>query len=299
MNAKFLGLLRTVAGAERLLPVEHILEEMPTSFSSESSPTIRASASVTAVPASAEALEWSKICFYVTPIGEEGSDPRRHSDLFLNHVVEPAIQELKLKIVRADHICKPGMIGAQMVEHILRSRLVIADLSFHNPNVFYELCFRHVIGLPLVQIIREKDKIPFDVQQFRTIPIDNGDINTRRPLLVLRQANRPGSDCRLLGTDVEPTRDSRNCPASTQGHWDAEAQNGNASDVAGERWRVPCELAGFLLLVWGDLRRSRWIDDRRRGSTFRLFRSASQAHGSVSSPLPRTFPPLRGRCRAV
>ena len=69
--------------------------------------------------------------------------------------------------------------------------------------------------------------------------------------------------------------------------------------MAGERWRVPCELAGFLLLVWGHLRRSRWIDDRRRGSTFRLFRSGSQAHGSISSPLPRAFPPLRCRRRAL
>jgi len=98
-------------------------------------------------------------------------------------VVEPAIAELKLKIVRADQIGKAGMIGAQIVEHIFRARLVIADLSFHNPNVFYELCLRHVIGLPLVQVIREKDQIPFDVQQFRTIPIDNGDIYSLIPKL--------------------------------------------------------------------------------------------------------------------
>jgi hypothetical protein len=183
VNAKFLGLLRTVAGAERLLPVEHVLEEMPTTLSSESEPMTRPVSAGAAAPASAETSDWSKICFYITPIGEEGSDQRRHSDLFLNYVVEPAIEELRLKIVRADQIGKPGMIGAQTVEHILRSRLVIADLSFHNPNVFYELCLRHVIGLPLVQIIREKDKVPFDVQQYRTIPIDNGDIYTLIPKL--------------------------------------------------------------------------------------------------------------------
>jgi len=45
-------------------------------------------------------------------------------------------------------------IGKQVLEHILRSRLVIADLSFHNPNVFYELCLSHVARLPTVQIIR-------------------------------------------------------------------------------------------------------------------------------------------------
>jgi hypothetical protein len=183
VNLKFLGLLRNVAGAERLLTIEHVLEELPTTFGSDVPPAIVRPNGTLAAHASTEMSDWSKTCFYITPIGDEGSDQRKHSDLFLNYVVEPAIEELKLKIVRADQIGKPGMIGAQVVEHIMRSRLVIADLSFHNPNVFYELCLRHVIGLPLVQIIREKDKIPFDVQQFRTIAIDNGDIYTLIPKL--------------------------------------------------------------------------------------------------------------------
>ena len=182
VNAKFLGLLKNVAGAERLLSLEHVLEEMPVVSGFDSGSVPRVTSSV-AAPASAETSDWSKICFYITPIGAEGSDQRKHSDLFLNYVVEPAIAELKLKIVRADQIGKAGMIGAQIAEHILRARLVIADLSFHNPNVFYELCLRHVIGLPLVQVIREKDQIPFDVQQFRTIPIDNGDIYSLIPKL--------------------------------------------------------------------------------------------------------------------
>jgi hypothetical protein len=101
----------------------------------------------------------------------------------LNYVVEPAVTELGLKIVRADLIGKSGMIGPQLMEHVLRSRLVIVDLSFHNPNVFYELCLRHVSGLPTVHIIRQADKIPFDIQQCRTIPIDTTDIYSLVPKL--------------------------------------------------------------------------------------------------------------------
>ena len=73
------------------------------------------------------------------------------------------------------------MITAQIVDHVLRSRLVIADLSFHNPNVFYELCLRHTSGLPTVQIIRASDPIPFDLQQYRTIQIDTTDIYSLVP----------------------------------------------------------------------------------------------------------------------
>jgi hypothetical protein len=120
-------------------------------------------------------------CFYVTPIGEVGSEQRRHSDLFLSTFVEPALAPFGLKVVRADAIEKPGMITRQVIEYLLRSRLVVADLSFHNPNVFYELALRHAARLPVVQIIRAGDRIPFDIHQMRTIPIDNTDIYSLVP----------------------------------------------------------------------------------------------------------------------
>ncbi len=68
------------------------------------------------------------------------------------------------------------MIGKQVLEHILHARLVIADLSFHNPNVFYELCLRHATRLPTVQIIRASEGIPFDIDQYRTVKIDTKDL---------------------------------------------------------------------------------------------------------------------------
>lgn len=58
------------------------------------------------------------------------------------------------------------------------TRLCIADLSFNNPNAFYELGVRHMCMLPTIQIIRKGDKIPFDVSQGRTIVIDTSDVYT-------------------------------------------------------------------------------------------------------------------------
>ena len=185
VNAKYVGLLKTVAGAERLLTIEHVLEEMPSNGRVVEFSNIPRPLGPGAPPASGDTADWSKICFYITPIGDEGTSQRQHSDLFLNYVVEPAIAALKLdlKIVRADLIEKSGMIGPQIMEHVLRSRLVIVDLSFQNPNVFYELCLRHVSGLPTVHIIRQADKIPFDIQQCRTIQIDTTDIYSLVPKL--------------------------------------------------------------------------------------------------------------------
>ncbi len=75
------------------------------------------------------------------------------------------------------------MITGQILEHLFRARLAVADLSFGNPNVFYELCLRHAAKLPTVQIIRKADRIPFDVDQVRTISIDTSGIYSLVPQL--------------------------------------------------------------------------------------------------------------------
>ena len=132
-------------------------------------------AAIAGTPISAkpkDAADFATTCFYVTPIGAEGSEERQHSDLFLGSIVEPALESLGLKVVRADAIEKPGLITKQVIEYLLKARLVVADLSFHNPNVFYGLAIRHAARLPTIQVIRSKDRIPFDVNQNRTVQID-------------------------------------------------------------------------------------------------------------------------------
>ena len=185
VNAKYLGVLKPIAGAERIVPVEQVLEELPATpdAPAASSDTGVTTARTGSAPKSAGAPEWESVCFYVSPIGDDDSEHRKHADLFLGSIVEPALEEFGLRVVRADKIGKPGMITAQIIEHVLKAKLVIADLSYHNPNVFYELCLRHVTRLPTVQIIRRADKIPFDLDQFRTIEIDTGSIYTMVPNL--------------------------------------------------------------------------------------------------------------------
>ncbi len=167
-------MLRTLAGAERLVTLEHALEECGKAPASDM-PTVpgvdTGHQRQRVAPGSFE-----NTCFYISPIGQENSEHRKHADFFLEYVVTPALREFNLTVIRADQIGKPGMIGKQVLEHILKSRLVIADLSFHNPNVFYELCLRHVARLPTVQIIRGAEGIPFDIDQYRTVKIDTTDV---------------------------------------------------------------------------------------------------------------------------
>lgn len=179
VNLRFVGLLQTLSGAERIIPVDMLLGDLPAApAASNVAPSARASS--TSVITS-EHAQFESTCFYIAPIGDEGSDPRKHSDLFLGSIVEPALEPFQLKVIRADAIDKPGIITRQIIDYIMRSRLVIADLSFHNPNVFYELALRHAIKLPIVQLIRTSDRVPFDVNQMRTIQIDTTDIYSLVP----------------------------------------------------------------------------------------------------------------------
>ena len=119
---------------------------------------------------------WDKICFYITPLGDEGTDERRHANMMLKHVVRPVFEdEHKFKVIRADEIAKTGIITKQIFEHLANAKFCVADLSFHNPNAFYELGVRHAFLLPTIQLIHKAKKIPFDVSQGRTITIDTSD----------------------------------------------------------------------------------------------------------------------------
>lgn len=117
-------------------------------------------------------------CFVMTPIGELGSDTRKRADRVLRHVIAPAIERLGLTPVRADQIAEPGAINRQILKHVLTARASIADLTDANPNVYYELAVRHSAGLPVVLVARQHTRLPFDLQQLRTIFFDETDLDS-------------------------------------------------------------------------------------------------------------------------
>jgi hypothetical protein len=118
------------------------------------------------------------LCFVVAPIGEEGSETRTRSDQVLNHIIAPAAEECGYEALRADKISEPGIITSQVIQHLVDDPLLIADLTGHNPNVFYELAVRHAVRKPVVQIIQAGERIPFDVAGTRTIELDHRDLDS-------------------------------------------------------------------------------------------------------------------------
>ena len=119
-----------------------------------------------------------KVCFVISPIGDNESDIRKCSDKVLKHIITPSVEPFGYEVIRADKISEPGIITTQIIQYIVDSALVVADLSERNPNVFYELALRHASRKPLVQMIKKGETIPFDVAATRIIHFDIQDLDS-------------------------------------------------------------------------------------------------------------------------
>lgn len=172
-NGMFAGILRQELGGAMVVRLDPSTTGIPTPL--ETPATEPESATGSTLPG-AEPGDFAQMCFVITPIGDDDSGERKHANMVLRNVIEPVVTELGLVARRADQIDRAGLITQQIFQCLAKARICIADLSFNNPNAFYELGVRHMCKLPTVQIIRKGDRIPFDVSQGRTIKIDMTDV---------------------------------------------------------------------------------------------------------------------------
>ncbi|WP_440955363.1 hypothetical protein ACSAZK_17885 [Methanosarcina sp. Mfa9] len=79
-----------------------------------------------------------------------------------------------LEVIRSDDVEAPGGITSDIFKRIIKSDYVVADITYPNPNVFYELGIRHAIK-PGTTLIKEKNGIPapFDISHTRYIEYEN------------------------------------------------------------------------------------------------------------------------------
>jgi hypothetical protein len=72
-------------------------------------------------------------------------------------------------IARADDFFAANSVISDVWNAIYQARVLIADCTGRNPNVFYELGIAHTLGKPVVLIAQSTDDIPFDIRHIRTI----------------------------------------------------------------------------------------------------------------------------------
>lgn len=109
-----------------------------------------------------------KMCFVITPIGDNNSDIRRHIDGIIDQAIVPALGD-KYDIIVAHRKYEIGSINEKVIRSVFEAELVIANLTNTNPNVMYELAIRHSFGKPAIVIAEKGTKLPFDVIDENTI----------------------------------------------------------------------------------------------------------------------------------
>ncbi len=101
-------------------------------------------------------------CFTIMPFGGWFDD-------YYESIYCPAIESAGLKPCRPDDLYRPSTIVTDIWSYTQTSKLVLADLSGKNPNVFYELGLAHALAKPAILVAEAIDDVPFDLRALRVL----------------------------------------------------------------------------------------------------------------------------------
>jgi len=119
-------------------------------------------------------MEMPNTVFVVMPFGikKRASDGAPHDfDKIYRVVIKRAVERAGMTCIRADETAGSRMIHTDMFRDLRDQVLVIADLSLHNPNVFYEVGMRHVMSGTGTVLMCENQSLPlpFDIGLSRAV----------------------------------------------------------------------------------------------------------------------------------
>jgi hypothetical protein len=102
-------------------------------------------------------------CFVMMPFAEPHGT-------YYNEIYKKAIQKAGLQPMRADaEIFGTGKIIDQVWRGMNAAKVLVAELTTRNPNVFYELGVAHALHKPVVLVSSNEDDVPFDLHHIRVI----------------------------------------------------------------------------------------------------------------------------------
>lgn len=113
----------------------------------------------------------SRRAFVIMPFGKKrlSDGTAVDCDDIYKRLLEPAIADAGLVAHRADADRRGGSIHLDMFQDLLLSEFVVADLTFDNPNVWYEIGVRHALRSGgTVMTYAARDRLPFEIAGQRT-----------------------------------------------------------------------------------------------------------------------------------
>jgi hypothetical protein len=135
--------------------------------------------------------------FIVRPFGTKGGI---NFDDIQKYLITPALAGVDVQGSTTEPFLQAGNIRADMFQQLLVADIVIADVSIHNANVFYELGIRHALQPKRTLLLRARntkarnertaeDEVPFDLRTDRYLEYDSEKPADKLALLIdaLRQ----------------------------------------------------------------------------------------------------------------
>jgi hypothetical protein len=120
-------------------------------------------------------------CFVIMPFGEQQLPSgetvsaqelrERYSDLIREAILSARSD---MDVLRGDEVAAAGSITTDILHRLIHSDYVVADVTFPNPNVFYELGIRNACRSGTI-LIRDAGgpRPPFDISELRAIEYRN------------------------------------------------------------------------------------------------------------------------------
>jgi hypothetical protein len=82
-------------------------------------------------------------------------------------------EKYNIRVVRGDNAILTKALIEKIRDMIVEADLILGDISFRSPNVFYEIGLAHALDKPVVFLTQEPpDKAPADIRQFEFIHYD-------------------------------------------------------------------------------------------------------------------------------
>lgn len=118
------------------------------------------------------------LCFVIGPFGNDGSDERKWFEFLMDQVIRPAAGD-QYEVRSALHDPQQGNIVDRVTEDLERADVVVADLTFQSPNVFWEVGWRQAKARPCVLVCRTGTPLAFNVSIQETIILETQYVNDK------------------------------------------------------------------------------------------------------------------------
>lgn len=90
-----------------------------------------------------------------------------------SEVIQPVCEKYGLHAYHIGEVFGPGVILQDIASGIVESKIIIAEVTPANQNVFYELGYSHALGKPTILLAEREKQLPFDITGYRCLFYEN------------------------------------------------------------------------------------------------------------------------------